>query len=223
MAQNALSTMARHATQALQFCQRSVSRVMRIETEAIVVGVRAHGEHGAVVRALTAAHGLLAGYVRGGRSRRLRPVLVAGNIVVAEFRARTEVQLAALTVELVHGRAGMLNEPLGAAAIEWTTALVATTLPEGQPYPRVHAALDGVLTAIETASTAREWAEALVRYEVVVLAELGYGTKDVAPDSVIGRLAENGRRLAQDLLVDRRAAPLAARERLVDRLSRAVA
>uniref|UniRef100_UPI0015760DD4 recombination protein O N-terminal domain-containing protein n=1 Tax=Sphingomonas bacterium TaxID=1895847 RepID=UPI0015760DD4 len=54
---------------------------MHIETEAIVCAVRAHGEHGAIVRALTAEHGLLAGYVRGGRSRRLRPVLVPGNVV----------------------------------------------------------------------------------------------------------------------------------------------
>lgn len=196
---------------------------MHIETEAIVVAVRAHGEHGAVVRALTAQHGLLAGYVRGGRSRRLRPVLVPGNVVLADFRARIETPLAVMTAELVHGRAGLLSEPLGVAAIEWTTALVASSLPEGQPYPRVHAALDGVLIAIESAPSARNWVEALVRYEAVVLAELGYGTDAVRPDDLIAALTANGQRLAQNLLVDRRAAPLAARERLVERLSRAVA
>jgi DNA repair protein RecO (recombination protein O) len=198
---------------------------MRIETEAIVVGVRGHGEHGAVVRILTREHGMLAGYVRGGRSRQLRPVLVAGNTVRADLRARTDTQLAALTVELIHGRAGLMTEPLAAAALEWTTALVAVSLPEGQPYPRVHAALDGVLTAIESAPSARGWATALMRYEAVVLAELGYGT-DAEPAAdqatVIEVLAANGRRLAADLLVERRAAPLAARERLVERLARAL-
>ncbi len=196
---------------------------VQIETEALVVGVRAHGEHGAVVRVLTAAHGLLAGYVRGGRSRQLRPVLVAGNIVRAELRARTDTQLAALTVELIHGRAGLMAEPLAAAALEWTTALVAVTLPEGQPYPRIHAALDGVLTAIESAPSARGWAMALVRYEGVVLAELGYGGEPRDDGDLVSLLNDNGRRLAADLLVDRRAQPLAARERLVDRLLRAVA
>lgn len=195
---------------------------MRVECEAIVVGVRAHGEHGAIVRVLTADHGLLAGYVRGGRSRRLRPVLVPGNAVVTELRARTDAQLAAMTVELAHGRAGLLAEPLAAAAIEWTTALVAAALPEGQPYPRIHAALDAMLTAIESAPSARGWSDALVGYEAVVIASLGYGDA-VAAASLAEALRANGRVIAESILTERRAAPLAARERLVERLLRAVA
>ncbi len=34
---------------------------------AIVCAVRLHGEHGAIVRALTSEAGLLGGYVQGGR------------------------------------------------------------------------------------------------------------------------------------------------------------
>ena len=195
---------------------------MHIESDAIVVGVRAHGEHGSVVRVLTQEHGLLAGYVRGGRSRRLRPVLVPGNSVTATLHARTETQLAAMTVELVHGRAGLLAEPLAAAALEWTTALVAATLPEGQPYPRIFAALCGVLSAIESAASARDWAPALVRYEGVVLASLGYGQDDDGA-LLTDALRHNARRLADTLLTDRRAPLLSARERLIERLTRAVA
>src|SRR5438105_15274104 len=121
---------------------------MHVEAQAIVCAVRAHGEHGAIVRALTPDDGLLAGYVRGGLSRRLRPVLMPGNLVRAEYRARTEEQLPALTVELSESRAGMMSEALPAAAIEWVTALTAAALPEGQPYPNLHGALDGVLAAV---------------------------------------------------------------------------
>ena len=148
---------------------------MHITTEAIVCAVRTHGEHGVIARLMTPAEGLQPGYVRGGRSRRLRPVLIAGNVVQAEYRARTEQQLAALTVELVHSRAGLHGEPLAAAAIDWATALTATTLPEGQAYPHVHAALGGVLDAVEAAPAARGWATALVRYELLILSELGFG------------------------------------------------
>ena len=148
---------------------------MHIEGEAIVCAVRGHGEHGAIVRALTPADGLLAGYVRGGRSRRLRPVLVPGNIVRGDWRARSEDQLAGLTVELVESRAPLLAEALPAAAIDWSTALTATLLPEGQPYPRLHAALDAVLAAVAAAPAARGWAAALVRFELLLLAELGFG------------------------------------------------
>jgi DNA repair protein RecO (recombination protein O) len=148
---------------------------MRLVTRAIVCAVRPHGEHGAIVRALTPADGMQPGYVRGGRSRRLRPVLLAGNAVQAEYRSRTDEQLAQLSVELADSRGALHSEPLAAAAIDWATALTATALPEAQPYPRLFEALDGLLGAIEAAPSARVWAAALVRYELLLLAELGFG------------------------------------------------
>ena len=198
---------------------------MRLETEAVVVAVRAHGEHGAVVRALTPGAGIQAGYVRGGRSRRLRPVLVPGNRVQAEYRARTEEQLPHLSVELAHSRAFLLSEPLAAAGIEWACALAAAALPEGQPYPRLYEGLDGLLTAIEAAPSARGWASALVRYEALLLGETGFGLADPPAASAdwpaIGEgLKRTGRALERDLLTDRSAEVLVARERLVQRLKR---
>jgi DNA repair protein RecO (recombination protein O) len=148
---------------------------VRFETSAIVCGLRAHGEHGAVVRLMTPEHGLQACYVRGARGRRMRPVLMAGNVVAARLSARSEVQLAQAEVELVHSRALLLGEPLPAAAIDWATALTATALPEAQPYPQLHSALEGLLDAIEAAPSASGWGAALVRYELLLLAELGFG------------------------------------------------
>jgi DNA repair protein RecO (recombination protein O) len=148
---------------------------MHLRAEAIVLSVRPHGEHGAVVRALTESDGVQPGYVRGGHSRTLRPILQPSNLVLGEWRARTEEQLAGLAVELIHSRAPLFGEPLPAAALQWATALTAATLPDAQPYPRLHAALDGLLAAIEAAPAARGWAVALVRYELLLLAELGFG------------------------------------------------
>jgi len=148
---------------------------MRVESRAIVCVVRPHAEHGAVVRAFTPEAGIQAGYVRGGRSRRLRPILQPGNLTQAEFRARTDEQLAQLSVELVQSRAPLFVEPLPAAAVEWLCTLTAVALPEGQHYPRLFAALDGLLVAIEAASAARDWAAALARYELLILSELGFG------------------------------------------------
>jgi DNA repair protein RecO (recombination protein O) len=148
---------------------------MHLLTQAIICAVRPHGEHGAIVRALTPSDGIQAGYVRGGRSRRLRPILLAGNLVQAEYRARTDDQLAQLGLELVASRAPLLGEALPAAAIEWATGLAATALPEGQPYPRLYEALDGLLAAVAAAPSARGWAPSLVRYELLLLADLGFG------------------------------------------------
>ena len=148
---------------------------MRIETKAIVCALRTHGEHGAVVRLMTPDHGLQAAYVRGARGRRMRPVLIAGNIVEAQLSARTDTQLPQAAVELVHSRGPLLSEPLPATAIEWATVLTATALPEGQPYPQLFDALEGLLEAIEVAPSASGWGTALVRYELLLLAELGFG------------------------------------------------
>lgn len=148
---------------------------MHLRAPAIIVAIRPHGESGAIVRALTAEAGLLAGYVRGGRSRQHRPVLQPGNVILGDWRARTEDQLPALVAELVHSRAPLFREPLPAAAIDWATALTAAALPEGQPYPPLHSALEGLLDAIEAAPAARGWAVAMVRYELLLLALLGFG------------------------------------------------
>jgi len=148
---------------------------MRFTTPAIILALRPHGEHGAVVRMMTPEQGLQAAYVRGARGRRLRPVLMAGNQVEAVLSARTDNQLPQATVELLHSRGPLLAEPLPAAAIDWATALTATALPESQPYPQLYAALDGLLAAIEAAPAASGWGSALVRYELLLLAELGFG------------------------------------------------
>ncbi|MEJ7927762.1 DNA repair protein RecO [Sphingobium sp. AN641] len=160
-----------------------------LSTPAIVCALRHHGEHGAIARLLTPEHGLMAGYVRGGRSRAMRPVLLPGNQVQAEFRVRTEEQLAGLTVELAHSRAPLLGEPLPAAAIDWACALTAAALPDATPYPRLYEALDGVLGAVEAAPAARGWAVGLVRYELLMLAELGFGL-DLTRCAATGRAEE---------------------------------
>jgi DNA repair protein RecO (recombination protein O) len=148
---------------------------MRTATEAIVCALRNHGEHGAIVRLMTPEQGLVAAYVRGARGRRLRPVLIAGNEVQADLASRTDAQLPQATVELVHSRGPLLAEPIPAAAIEWVTVLAATALPEGQPYPAIYQALGGLLDAIEAAPSASGWGAALVRFELLLLAELGFG------------------------------------------------
>jgi DNA repair protein RecO (recombination protein O) len=149
--------------------------MIRLQTKAIVCALRTHGEHGAIVRLMTPNEGLQAAYVRGARGRRMRPVLMAGNVVQASLSSRTDAQLPQASVELIHSRGPLLSEPLPAAAIEWATVLTATVLPEAQAYPPLYDALEGLLDAIEAAPSAVGWGAALVRYELLLLAELGFG------------------------------------------------
>lgn len=146
-----------------------------IRTPGIICTVRKHGEHGAVARVFTPEHGLQAGYVQGGRSTAMRPVLMPANLVTAELRSRSPDQLASLTVELSTSRAPYYAEPLAAAAFEWVTLLTATVAPDDQPFPRLYAALAALLELVCVAPSARWWARAMVQYEALLLAELGFG------------------------------------------------
>lgn len=148
---------------------------MQRRTDGIVCGLRSHGEHGGIARLFTPGMGLIAAYVRGARGRRMRPVLMPGNVVAADLRARNETQLPQASVELAHSRAAVLDEPLPAAAVEWVTALVTAALPEQQPYPRLFQALGGLLDAVEAAPSAKGWSPSLVRFELLLLSELGFG------------------------------------------------
>lgn len=148
---------------------------MHLETPAIVCALLAHGEHGAVVRFLTPEQGLVAGYVRGGRSRRLRPALQPGNAVALSLNARVDTQLAAATVELTQARAALATTGFALAALDWLTALTATTLAQDVPHPALYRTLDAIIDAIAAGAGPLSLGEGVVRYEHLLLAELGFG------------------------------------------------
>lgn len=195
---------------------------MQFETQAIVCSIRSHGEHGTIVRVLTPEHGLVAAYVRGGRGTRMRPVLIAGNLVSAQLRSRTESQLPQATIELAHSRAPLISEPLQSSAIEWASALLASALPERQAYPRIYQALAGLLDAVEAAPSAKGWSAALAGFEQVVIAELGYGRGGEFPADVFESLKWSGDRLFGDVLAGRTESLRDSRSRLIGRLRRAL-
>jgi DNA repair protein RecO (recombination protein O) len=145
---------------------------MEWKDEGIVLAVRRHGETSAIVEVLTATHGRSLGLVRGGRSRRMRPVLQPGNIVMATWRARLEEHLGNFTVEPVEFKAGLLiGEAMRLAALT-TLAAEAQLLPEREPHPRLYEALRVVLDALPEEDT---WPPLLVRWEMGLLDELGFG------------------------------------------------
>ena len=198
---------------------------MDLRAPAIVCSVRQHGETAAIVRLLTADHGLIAAYVAGARGRGLRPVLIPGNLVEAQIRSRSDSQMPSARVELVQSRGPWLGEPLPAAAITWITALAATVLPERHPFPALHQALAGLLEAICVAPSARGWAMPLLSFEVLVLRELGYGVPVPRPESdewpaILRTFDLLGRQLARYPLAERRSDVMAARGLLRERLAR---
>lgn len=179
-----------------------------------------------IARLLTEDHGLVAAYVAGGRGRQLRPVMIPGNGVEAEVRAKSDSQLPFARVELATSRAPWMTEPLPAAAIGWACALTASTLPERNPYPGLYSALDGLLTAICHAPSARGWLAAMVTYEAMLLRELGYGGAKPDTGADLATQFEAFRQLHRPirdyLLAERARDVMAARVALGERLGRMI-
>ena len=198
---------------------------MHLTAPAILVAARPHGETAVIARMLTEESGLFAAYVAGGRGRQLRPVVIPGNLVQADIRAKSDSQLPFARLELETSRGPGLSEPLPAAAIAWVTALTASVLPERNAYPALYDALGGLLDAICSAQAARQWVEALAVYEALMLRELGYGGERPAIANLGQALEILDRQeplIARYLLADTRTDVLAARQLLRQRLARMV-
>lgn len=198
---------------------------MHLRAPAILCAARPHGETAVIARLLTADHGVVAGYVAGGRGRELRPVLIPGNLIDAELRSRSESQLPFARLELVQSRGPWLSEPLQSSAIAWVTALAASALPERQPFPAIYQALCAVLDAICLAPSARGWAPPLLDYELLLLRELGYETRlRRAPADDWPAFLDTFDRVGRDLerypLAHLRAGVMASRAMLRERLAR---
>ena len=148
---------------------------MEWSDDAVVLSVRAHGESSAILEALTRTHGRHLGLVRGGSSRRLRPVLQPGNVVQLHWRARLSEHLGSFTAELDHARAGSLMDGreslIGLNAL---TAVAGAALPEREAHEAVFEVAQILLDAM-TEDGLPHWGPLYVRWEVGVLEALGFG------------------------------------------------
>ncbi|MEX2200764.1 MAG: DNA repair protein RecO [Dongiaceae bacterium] len=143
--------------------------------EGIVLTARRHGEGGAIVSVMTRGQGRCAGLVKGGSSRRQAGRYEPGNRVVATWRARLSEHLGNFTCEVIaNPSAGLYDRPLRLAALAAATAVAEAVLPEREPHPAVHDGLERLLAALQ-ADPDPLWQARYVRWELALLAELGFG------------------------------------------------
>lgn len=140
--------------------------------DGIVLGVRRHGESSAIVELLTREHGRHLGLVRGGAGARMRPLLQPGNSVRAVWRARLDEHLGTYTIEGMQLRAASLLASSHAVYGVTHLAALARLLPERDPHGYIYEMLERALDDFEDARVA---AMHVVRFELAMLSELGFG------------------------------------------------
>ena len=139
---------------------------------AIVLGVRKHGETSVIAELMTKQRGRFLGLVQGGRSRKMRPVLQPGNTVRATWRARLDEHLGQFKIEGEALRAAQLMENAHAIFALQTLASHLRLLPERDAHQGLYDVFEIVLDNLSAAEIA---AEMVVRFELALLEELGFG------------------------------------------------
>ena len=156
---------------------------MEWDDEAVVLSARTLGETSVVVSALTRTHGRHAGLVRGGGGRRARGMLQPGNRIVCRWRGRTAEQLGTFACELVMSTApAVLEDAARLAGVVAACAVLDTALPEREPVTAQH---DGLLALLRSVEEDAAWPSAYVRWEMALLADLGFGL-DLSACAVTG-------------------------------------
>lgn len=140
--------------------------------EGIVLSTKIHGENNVVLEVLTKKHGRHSGLVRGGRSKKNRPILQSGNQVYVTWKARLAEHLGFYTVELQHSLAGFLMDNKLALAGMNTLCSLSHLLPERDPHTGLYEAATLIIKYIDNKEI---WPALLVRWELELLNELGFG------------------------------------------------
>jgi DNA repair protein RecO (recombination protein O) len=145
---------------------------MNWSDEGVILSVRPHGETAAVVELFTRTHGRHLGLVHGGRSRKARPVLQIGNHVDVSWKARLSEHLGHVSLELRHGYAAPAMESAKALAGLSALCTLARLMPERDPHPNLYEVTLFVLGYLDDDEV---WPALLVRWELALLEELGFG------------------------------------------------
>jgi DNA repair protein RecO (recombination protein O) len=149
--------------------------------EGFVIATRPHGETSAILEVFARAHGRHLGVVRGGASRKMAAALQPGTGLQLEWRARLEDHIGSLTVEPMKSRAHLLSDRLALAGLLSICALLRVALPEREPHPALWSATVGLMDQLGEA----DWTSAYLRWEVLLLQELGFGL-DLSACAVTG-------------------------------------
>ncbi len=145
---------------------------MNWSDEGIILSVRPHGETASVVELFTRVHGRHTGLVHGGRSRKNRPILQTGNHVDASWKGRLSEHLGHMTLELRTGYAAGAMDDAAALVGLTSMASLARLLPERDPHPNLYEITLFVLGFLDDSTV---WPALMVRWELALLAELGFG------------------------------------------------
>jgi DNA repair protein RecO (recombination protein O) len=145
---------------------------MEWRDEGLITGLKKYGETSVILETMTKMHGRHLGLVKGGRSKRMHAMLQPGNQIEIVWRARLDEHLGTFAIEATALRAARLLANAEALhALNLITSLL-RLMPERDPHPNLYRAASLIADKLDVSEHIPAM---LVRFEMIVLAELGFG------------------------------------------------
>lgn len=155
--------------------KKQVSRVIKVEDEAIVLKLRKHGETSAVMQMLTRGNGLYHGVVRSISSKNNRGLYQPGNVIAAEWSARIADHIGSIKGESISPHAAhIMQQPKALAALSSICALLVAALPERHAYTKLYNVVLELLEMLAAGDEAH-YLPAYAQFELLLLSECGFG------------------------------------------------
>ena len=145
---------------------------MEWREDGVLLAARRHGETAIIIEVFTRDHGLHAGVVPGGASRKMAPILQPGAGLDLVWRARLDEHIGTFRVEPLQSRAHLMEDRLSLAALNAVAALLTFALPEREPHPALY---DRTIALLEMIGEGPVWPLAYLRWEMALLDDLGFG------------------------------------------------
>lgn len=142
-------------------------------SEGYILSVRKHGETSAIIDVFTPDRGRHLGLVRGGVSRKSRPILQPGNKVRVAWRGRLSEHLGSFNVEPLSARAAeLMDDRLSLDGLNAVCAIARECLPEREAHLDVYNAFEILMGKLHDPDI---WPALYVRWEAGLLTAMGYG------------------------------------------------
>ena len=146
---------------------------MEWRDQGILLATKPFGETSLIIDAFTPDHGKSSGVVRGGQSKKLKPILQIGAQLDLTWKARLEEHLGSFQVELIRSRtANVMNDRLLLAGMLSSATLINRFFPSGQVYKGFYESSENLFDLLQFPDI---WALGYFKWELELLETLGFG------------------------------------------------
>ena len=160
---------------------------MEWRDKGILLATRPFGETSLIIDVFTSDHGKSSGVVRGGQSKKLKPILQIGAQLDLTWKARLEEHLGSFQVELIRSRtANVMNDRLLLAGMLSSATLINRFFPAGQVYTDFYESSENLFDLLQFSDI---WTLGYFKWELEFLETLGFGL-DLEKCAVTGSTEE---------------------------------